>query len=73
MSLVTVLKNVVHIVVHMHCYQILYMCILINMFSGRTQELEEQQPSVEQELRRLLDKPGEGFNGESDSTTEKVN
>lgn len=31
------------------------------MCSGRTQDLEEQQPSVEQELRRLMDKPGEGL------------
>lgn len=28
---------------------------------GRTQDLEEEQPSVEQELRRLMDKPGEVF------------
>nr|XP_019963001.1 PREDICTED: MICAL-like protein 2 [Paralichthys olivaceus] len=27
------------------------------VYIGRTQELEEQQPSVEQELRRLMDKP----------------
>ncbi|XP_028270905.1 protein-methionine sulfoxide oxidase mical2b isoform X2 [Parambassis ranga] len=27
------------------------------VYIGRTQDLEEQQPSVEQELRRLLDKP----------------
>lgn len=26
--------------------------------SGKTQDLEEQQPSVEQELRRLMEKPG---------------
>lgn len=27
--------------------------------SARTQELEQQQPGVEEELRRLLEKPGE--------------
>lgn len=27
------------------------------VYIGRTQELEEEQPTVEQELRRLLDKP----------------
>lgn len=32
-----------------------------NMCSGRTQELEEEQPTVEQELRRLMEKPGEDF------------
>lgn len=26
--------------------------------SGKTQELEEEQPSVEQELRRLMEMPG---------------
>lgn len=31
--------------------------------SGKTQDLEEQQPSVEQQLRRLMDKPGEVFRG----------
>lgn len=33
------------------------------MFRGRNQDLEEQQPGVEQELRRLMEKPGEGFRG----------
>jgi len=33
------------------------------MCSGRTQDLEEQQPSVEQELRTLMEKPGEDFRG----------
>uniref|UniRef100_A0AAV2LKQ6 Uncharacterized protein n=1 Tax=Knipowitschia caucasica TaxID=637954 RepID=A0AAV2LKQ6_KNICA len=28
------------------------------VYIGRTQELEEEQPTVEQELRRLMDKPG---------------
>lgn len=32
---------------------------IVFMCSGKTQDLEEQQPSVEQELRRLMDKPGE--------------
>ncbi|TMS23492.1 MICAL-like protein 2 [Larimichthys crocea] len=27
------------------------------VYIGKTQDLEEQQPSVEQELRRLMDKP----------------
>ncbi|KAF6717621.1 MICAL-like protein 2 [Oryzias melastigma] len=27
------------------------------VYIGRTQDLEEQQPSVEQQLRRLMDKP----------------
>ncbi len=31
------------------------------MCSGRTQDLEEEQPSVEQELRRLMEKPGDGL------------
>ncbi|KAG8014604.1 MICAL-like protein 2, partial [Nibea albiflora] len=29
------------------------------VYIGKTQDLEEQQPSVEQELRRLMDKPAE--------------
>ncbi|KAM8842018.1 LOW QUALITY PROTEIN: MICAL-like protein 2 [Synchiropus picturatus] len=29
------------------------------VYIGRTQDLEEQQPSVEKELRRLMEKPGE--------------
>ncbi|KAF6720158.1 MICAL-like protein 2, partial [Oryzias melastigma] len=35
------------------------------VYIGRTQDLEEQQPSVEQQLRRLMDKPGEAFRGRS--------
>lgn len=33
------------------------------LYRGRTQDLEEEQPSVEQELRRLIEKPGESFRG----------
>lgn len=32
------------------------------MSSGKTQDLEEQQPSVEQELRELIEKPGQDQN-----------
>ncbi len=39
-------------------YDVVY---VVFMCSGKTQDLEEQQPSVEQELRRLMDKPGEGL------------
>lgn len=34
-------------------------CCLCFCCSARTQELEQQQPGVEEELRRLLEKPGE--------------
>lgn len=46
------------------------------MCSGRTQELEEEQPTVEQELRRLMEKPGEdfwGWNWAECTTEEKEN
>lgn len=32
--------------------------MFVCLCSGKTQELEEQQPSVEQELRKLMEKPG---------------
>lgn len=32
--------------------------VLMHIFRARTQELEQQQPGVEGELRRLLEKPG---------------
>lgn len=42
---------------------IIFFCVLCIFFMcrGKTQDLEEQQPSVEQELRRLMEKPGEAF------------
>lgn len=33
--------------------------VCVSTCSARTQELEQQQPGVEEELRRLLEKPGE--------------
>jgi len=39
------------------CCQIWFLQISIS-FRARTQDLEEQQPGVEGELRRLINKPG---------------
>lgn len=52
-------------------YTIIYLNVVF-MCSGKTQDLEEEQPSVEQELRKLMEKPGESLGGNTFKTRQKM-